>query len=269
MPSYIESPHVGPLSDRRSNTWHKIAIHRDTPEPAWHRNLRRRRQTARGIVAAQKLGYPISPPVAAAAEARLLAHHSADHTMSLPQWRLAQLGAQAAQEAIAAACGSMSRSGKGGGKGANGKNTWDDWGPRAKAGGKGKNGGKGNWQGQGKGGAGLDCGRCGGQHLSSQCPCRTNDQDCHKCGRTGHTAKMCTSKKPLSEEKCSVCNETGHTKKTCLKTPCSKCGEEGHTVWFCKKRNKGQQTPRRSSANRAGRKTGTSSSGYAVPATLT
>ncbi len=37
------------------------------------------------------------------------------------------------------------------------------------------------------------CYRCGGKHLSSHC--RFRDAECHACGKTGHIAKVCRSKK--------------------------------------------------------------------------
>ncbi len=42
------------------------------------------------------------------------------------------------------------------------------------------------------------CGRCGKSHtLNGQCP--ANDQDCRKCGRKGHFAKLCWSKDNTSK----------------------------------------------------------------------
>ena len=206
-----------------------IATYRSSPEPAWHRNRRSKRQTARGIIAAVKLGFPILPAVAAAAELRLATNHSIDTSMVLPQWRLDQIAAEAATRAVAEAVSGH------GGKGAYGKwfkGSWDMSGPKGKAGGKGYKGGKTQRQGEGKGGE-EDCTRCGGQHRASQCPRRTSDQPCHKCGHTGHTGKMCKSKRPFNEETCTACGETGHTKKKCPHQICTKCGEKGHTPWFC------------------------------------
>ena len=46
-----------------------------TTEEAWHRNLRKKRQWARGIVAAASLGFDVADSEVAAAAARLSDHH--------------------------------------------------------------------------------------------------------------------------------------------------------------------------------------------------
>ena len=130
----------------------------------------------------------------------------------------------------------MKGSGKGYGKAAgySPMDSWGSWGSSAKGNGKGQK------KGQGKGG-GEACGRCGGQHLSSLCDYRLNEKECHKCGRTGHAASHCRSKKPLNEEVCKSCKETGHHKKNCPHEVCTRCHKVGHTVWDCKQKAGGGQ----------------------------
>ena len=53
------------------------------PEPAWHRNLRKKRQLARGIVAAAGLGFAVDNSRVAAAAARLCGHHGSAMVPSL------------------------------------------------------------------------------------------------------------------------------------------------------------------------------------------
>ena len=45
---------------------------------AWHRNVRHSRQTAKGIIAATKLGLDIPEETVAAAKRALIAHHATD-----------------------------------------------------------------------------------------------------------------------------------------------------------------------------------------------
>ena len=44
-------------------------------EPSWHRNLRRSRQRARGLLAAHRLGFLVSPATLQSAAAKLQHHH--------------------------------------------------------------------------------------------------------------------------------------------------------------------------------------------------
>ena len=47
-------------------------------EDAWHRNIRRSRQTAKGIIEADKLGLEVPQEAVAAAKRVLVEHHATD-----------------------------------------------------------------------------------------------------------------------------------------------------------------------------------------------
>ena len=118
-----------------------------------------------------------------------------------------------------------------GGYGKAGKTNFEPWG--------GSKGGAKGMKGKGKGmqamGSWEDpCKRCGGKHLASQCSYLTNGKTCHKCGRTGHAANCCTSKKFVDDEICKGCGEKGHIKKECqAKLDCNRCKKKGHTEKVC------------------------------------
>ena len=63
---------------------------RGCKEPAWHRNLRKQRQQARGLIAACKTGFEIPDHLIESAYLVLAPHHATDpHTMS--SWEYQQI----------------------------------------------------------------------------------------------------------------------------------------------------------------------------------
>ena len=131
------------------------------------------------------------------------------------------------QQAIVQMVGGGKASGKG-----QGYSNFEPWGGM-KGGSKGLKGkGKGL---QGKGAWEEPCGRCGGKHLTAQCPCLTNGKTCNKCGRTGHAPNCCRSKKIIDDETCKCCGELGHIKKECPRRQehCGNCNKVGHVKDVC------------------------------------
>lgn len=210
-------------------------------ESSHHRNTRSRRQAARGIVAAGRLGFALKEEVLAGAKKRLAAHHGtpkltgSQNTSGMNPWGdqqmmyvPMQMGNLGGYEDF-----SMGKKAKGG-KGA-----------KAGSGGKG--------QAQGKGGMSMmmcqpsayspdlawrspqpsfPCIRCHSKdHYKNQCPHRNHK--CTTCNKTGHLESAC---RQGGSEACQVCGMDNHTTAECRKShkTCNNCGEVGHLATMCK-----------------------------------
>ena len=118
------------------------------PGHAWHRNQRRNRQSAKGIVETEKLGLEIPPAAVAAAKQLLAAHHGTDKA-TMQTWD-AQRQMQHMMENIS----SLNYMLTGNHRAAPNQNGMTPWGKGGIPGGKGgfKGGFKGGGKGDGKGG---------------------------------------------------------------------------------------------------------------------
>ena len=145
-------------------------------EEAWHRNVRATRSTARGILAAEKLGLQIPQEAIVAAKRVLIAHHGTGAQTKMT-WATEQMKMQnrIMQEVLS----TMMPMGKGNYHMMSNQLGLMPWGKGGYPDGKGglKGGGKGG-KGGGKAGGGKGmkanapipglCGRCGGMHTKNQ-----------------------------------------------------------------------------------------------------
>ena len=202
-----------------------IKISRE-PETSRHRNVRARRQVARGVIAADKLGFNIDEKVLVGAQKRLAAHHGTpavvDNTdkVSMNQWHY-----PSPMEMMHMI---MESGGYGGVKGGGGKGKG---GKGAKAWGGGKASGK------GKGGKDLQaCQPCGYDDLAWRNPQPAHP--CPRCGSKDHYKNQCPHRNTL----CEACNKYGHTSAYCKAggglQPCACCGKDNHKTADCKHKTK-------------------------------
>ena len=163
-------------------------------EPAWHRNLRRTRQNARGILTAAELGIVIPQEIVTAAKGALIDHHATDADTML-SWSAQQKKTPLSNLMDMMNNFVMQNQTGQTPWGNGGKTGWKGNGMGMNQGGnKGgyKGGGKGGKDG-GKGGQALNqnmpkalCNGCGGMHFRSQCPAKLNQTICQQCYRPGH-----------------------------------------------------------------------------------
>ena len=206
-----------------------MVSHRRHPcmrEDAWHRNNRRLRQVAKGLIEAAKQGLDIPPETVEAAKQLLAAHHGTDkQTMSA--WE-----AQRQMQSMMEEMNNLNYLLTGTRRTAPhhfGKTSWGKGGnPNGKGGMKG--GSKGGAKGKGKGGkadakaAGGKgnqditqtpgpCRGCGGIHWRSECPAFINQTVCQNCWKPGHLTSHCRSSTIDETTICKCCGEAGHAKR--------------------------------------------------------
>ena len=164
-----------------------------TSEDAWHRNLRRSRQSAKGILAAVKLGLDIPEATVEAAKCVLFEHHATDAD-TMPSWTAQQKMQNRISQLENMMNGNyhatpnqkgMMPWGKGGNPG--GKGGSEGGGKDGKGGGKG-GGGKGGNAAQNLPGP---CCRCGGMHTKSQCSAFLEQKICQNCCMPEHLKSQC------------------------------------------------------------------------------
>ena len=192
---------------------------RGCKEPSWHRNLRKERQRARGLIAASKIGIQIPPHIIEQALQVLAPHHATD-PHRIQSWTLDQK-IHNLQSQISDLCS------------AHGKGGYAAGGSKAKGKGKGykgtKGGSKGAKAGKGWGHAGVACYRCGDlDHAPHLCPILHLGAVCKKCSKGGHTEQMCKDK--AGSQLCGCCGKAGHHGKACSNKGhmCITCNKTGH-----------------------------------------
>ena len=200
-------------------------------EKAWHRNLRRTRKIARGILTTAQLGIAIPLEITSAAKSALVEHHATDADTMLSWAAQRQMQNREMLNIMDMMKGTylamqnqkgMTPWGNGG------KIGWKGNGKGGNKGG-GKDGGKGmnpnNMQGPNVAIWNTPCGRCGGMHPRSQCPAYLNQTIYQKCYLPGHKASRCRNIAVDHSTICKCCGETGHTNKQCPKhtDPCDRC----------------------------------------------
>ena len=201
----------------------KIPREQDTSQ---HRNSRARRQVARGIIAADKLGFNIEDRILVGAQKRLVAYHGTPSTSEnsdkcdMTKWSTNQ--SQMMMVPMMMGGGSY-----GGFEGhASHHNV-----PR-NMGGKGKGGKGAKAGGKGKGGMVMQmCQPCGYEDLTWQNP--QPAQPCSRCLSKDHYKNQC----PYRNHLCEVCNKHGHLPAACRKAlglkACACCGKDNHEMKDC------------------------------------
>ena len=163
-----------------------------------------KRQVARGIQEATRLGFQTSADQQLWACSKLIHHHGSAMT-----WGPMVMLATAMSKAMGK--GSWSNgSGKGGGKGGTGSKGGSKGGGKSKGstGGKGGKGSGANWR--------SNCTRCNAtDHIASDCP--MIGEMCLSYGKVGHITAACR-RPSLDDIVCSCCGQTGHRKANATRT---------------------------------------------------